>query len=80
MCSPSFDSTQSSQWVQALCWWPRFWSSLAIELVQTACKQTGSVSKKIEPSPLSVLHNDMLQQMPRPAGYVPPRKLWLRSV
>lgn len=80
MCSPSSDSTPFSQAVQALCWWPLFWSSLAFELANNASEMTGLPTEPHRPSPLSLLHNDMLKRTPRPSGYVPPRKLWLRSV
>ena len=80
MCPPSQDSMQSSQWVRVAYWWPRFWSSLAFELVNNASVLSGMPSEPHRPTPLQVFHNDMLMQRPRPFGYVPLQKQRLRSV
>lgn len=73
-------STPYSQALSAFFWWPRFWSSLAFELANAMCNPSGTPLEHPRPTPLRSLHNDTLPLTPRPNGYVPPRKLWLRSV
>lgn len=76
----NYGSTLYSQGLPVLFWWPVFWSSLATELANKMSSQSGTKLNSKEPTQLSVLHNDMLMLTPRPRGYEPVRKLWLRSV
>ena len=74
------DSTPYSRAVSVFCWWPRFWCSLVSELANSMSEASGLPREPHLPTPLRTLYNDMLKLTPRPNGYVPPRKLWLRSV
>lgn len=74
------ESTYYSRLSSALLWWPLFWCSLVSELGSAAYRQSGMPPAPTPLTPLRSLHNDMLPLTPRPSGYVPPRKLWLRSV
>lgn len=80
MCSQPQDSTPYSQAVLALCWWPQFWCSLAFELANNMSVMSGLPSEPHRPTPLSVFHNDMLKEMPRPLGYVPLQKQYPHAV
>lgn len=74
---------------RAIWWLPVFYSQLALSCWQATAdtlsathdgQPNGQSWRKKPLTPLRCLHNEMLPLTPRPSGYVPPRKQWLRSV